>query len=309
MKIVVLAGGTGAAKFVRGLIRVTDPGQLTVIVNTGDDLEWWGLHVSPDLDTICYELAGLLDTGRGWGRTEETFHCRDAMQALGKASWFNVGDRDLATHLFRTEQLRAGARLSVVTARLCARWGIASRVLPMTDGRVRTIVTMDDGDVPFQEFFVRRRHTGAVHAVRFDGASAARPASGVAEAIADASVVVIAPSNPVTSTGPILAVPGIREALETTAARVVSISPIIGSAAFSGPAARLMAMRGWPGTAAGVARAYQSFLDVLLSDAGDTGLRAEIEALGVRAVFTNILMSDAALAERLARETLDAATQ
>lgn len=309
MKVVVLAGGTGAAKFVRGLVRIVDPRELTVIVNTGDDLEWWGLHVSPDLDTICYELGGLLDAQRGWGRTEETFHCRDAMAALGKASWFNLGDRDLATHLFRTEQLRAGVPLSEVTATLCAHWGIASRVRPMTDARVRTIVTIDDGDVPFQEFFVHRRHVGAVHAVRFEGDAEARPAAGVIDAIHEAAIVVIAPSNPVTSVGPILAVPGITEALNTTAARVAAISPIIGSAAFSGPAARLMAMRGWPTTAAGVAMAYQPFLDVLLCDAGDAALGPEIEALGVRPVFTSILMSDTALAERLAKETLDAGAQ
>lgn len=309
MKVVVLAGGTGAAKFVRGLVHVVDERDLTVIVNTGDDLEWWGLHISPDLDTICYDLAGLLDRQRGWGRAEETFQCRDAMQELGKASWFNLGDRDLATHLFRSEQLRAGMPLSGVTAALCTCWKVASHVLPMTDDRVRTIVTMDDGDVPFQEFFVHRRHTGVVHAVRFDGAAEAVPAPGVVDAIHDAGIVIIAPSNPVTSVGPILAVPGIQEALVGTAARVVAISPIMGSAAFSGPAARLMAMRGWPATAVGVAVAYQPFLDVLLCDGGDKGLGPEIEALGVQPMFTNILMGDLALSERLARETLDAGAQ
>lgn len=306
MKVVVLAGGTGAAKFVRGLVRAIDPRDLSVIVNTGDDLEWWGLHVSPDLDTICYELGGLLDRQRGWGRLEETFHCRDAMRALGQASWFNVGDRDLSTHLFRTERLRAGVPLSEVTAALCARWGIASRILPMTDARVRTIVTMDDGDVPFQEFFVRRRHTGAVHAVRFEGASTAQPAPGVIDAIHHAAIVVIAPSNPVTSVGPILGVLGMTEALSTTSARTVAISPVVGSAAVSGPAARLMATRGWPTTAAGVAMAYRSFLDVLLCDVGDAALAGDIEKLDVQPVFTNILMSDTSMAEHLAKETLDA---
>lgn len=309
MKVVVLAGGTGAAKFVRGLARIVDERELTVIVNTGDDLEWWGLHVSPDLDTICYDLAGLLDRQRGWGRAEETFHCRNAMAVLGKASWFNLGDRDLATHLYRTERLRAGARLSEVTAELCGRWKIAGRVLPMTDDRVRTIVIMDDGDVPFQEFFVHRRHAGAVHGVRFDGAAESAPAPGVVQAIQEASVVIVAPSNPVTSVGPILAVPGIEEALVGTAARVVAISPIMGSAAFSGPAARLMAMRGWPATAVGVAVAYRAFLDVLLCDAGDGALASEIEGLGVRPVFTNILMGDTEVGERLATESLDAGAQ
>ena len=233
MRVTVLAGGTGAAKFLRGLLRVIPATDLTVIVNTGDDLEWWGLHVSPDIDTICYELAGLLDVERGWGRRDETFQCRDAMAAIGEPGWFSVGDRDLATHLFRTAQLRAGQTLPSITSEMCRRLGIASRVLPATAGRLRTMVTMDDGEVGFQEFFVRRRHQGPVHAVRFDGAESALPAPGVLETIAEADVVVIAPSNPVTSVGPILAVPGIAGALAKTNARVTAVSPIIGTAAFS----------------------------------------------------------------------------
>ena len=306
MRVTVLAGGTGAAKFVRGLVKVIPAADLTVVVNTGDDLEWWGLHVSPDLDTICYELAGLLDVGRGWGRRNETFECRDAMAALGEPGWFSVGDRDLATHLFRTQQLRAGHTLAAVTSELCQRWGIASCVLPATGDRLRTMVTMDDGEVGFQEFFVRRRHEGAVHAVRFDGAAAASPAPGVLESIAEAQVVVIAPSNPVTSVGPILAVPGIAAALEKTAARVTAISPIIGTAAFSGPADRLMRMKGLSATAAGVAEAYRPFLDVLIADPADHAMSAAIEAAGAKPYFTNILMRNAEDAERLAREAIHA---
>lgn len=309
MRVTVLAGGTGAAKFVRGLVRATAAEDIAIIVNTGDDLEWWGLHVSPDIDTICYELASLLDTERGWGRRDESFRCRDAMGALGEPAWFSVGDLDLSTHLFRTGRLRMGEPLSAVTAELCRRWNISARVLPATDDRLRTIVTMDDGDVGFQEFFVRRRHRGAVHAVRFDGASTAKPAPGVLESIASAEVVVIAPSNPVTSVGPILAVPGIAAALENTDARVAAISPIIGTAAFSGPADRLMAMRGLRTSAAGVAEAYRPFLDVLLADESDRMLAHEIEAAGAKPWFTDIRMRDTVQAERIARETIDAAAR
>ncbi len=302
MRVTVLAGGTGAAKFLRGLVRIVPAGDVSVVVNTGDDLEWWGLHVSPDLDTICYELGGLLDVARGWGRNHETFHCKDAMAVLGYPAWFNVGDRDLATHLYRSQRLRSGATLSRITAELCARFGIASRVLPMTDQRVRTIVTMDDGEVPFQEFFVHRRHEGNVNAVRFEGAGASMPAPGVLESLEAADVVVIAPSNPVTSVGPILAVPGIADALGK--ARVVAISPIIGGAAFSGPAAKLMAVRGLPASAAGVALAYRPILSVLLADTTDRGEEPGIRATGTRPVFADIRIRDTADAERLALEAL-----
>ena len=300
MRVTVLAGGTGAAKFIRGLVRVIPPRDVTVIVNTGDDLEWWGLHVSPDIDTIVYALLDLLDTERGWGRSGETFHCRDAMAALGAPVWFSLGDKDLATHLHRTVQLRQGKSLSEITA------AIAPQVIPMTNDPVRTLVAMDDGEVPFQEFFVHRRHTGAVRGVRFESAETARPAPGVLQSIASAEVVVIAPSNPITSVGPILAVPGIADALASTSARVAAISPIIGTAAFSGPAARLMAMRGLPSTAAGVALAYRPFLDVLLADESDRHLEPEIRQANARPHFTQILMRDTDAAETLARETLDA---
>lgn len=306
MRVTMLAGGTGAAKFLRGLVKVIPATDLTIVVNTGDDLEWWGLHVSPDIDTICYELAGLLDWERGWGRREETFHCRDAMAALGEPAWFSLGDRDLATHLFRTQQLRAGQSLAEVTREICKRWGVAARVLPATSDRLRTIVTMEDGDVGFQEFFVRRRHQGEVHAVRFDGADTASVSRGVLESIAEADVVVIAPSNPVTSVGPILAVPGIVSALEKTVARVTAVSPIIGTAAFSGPADRLMTMRGLQASAAGVAEAYRPFLKVLIADEADRGQRGEIEATGALAHFTDIRMRNTDEAERLARETIHA---
>lgn len=306
MKVTVLAGGTGAAKFIRGLVKVIPAADLSVVVNTGDDLEWWGLHVSPDIDTICYELAGLLDPDRGWGRRDETFECREAMAVLGGPAWFSLGDRDLATHLFRTELLRSGRTLSSITKEMCTRFGIGAHVLPATDDRLRTIVTMDDGDVGFQEFFVQRRHQGTVHAVRFEGAELSSAAAGVLGSIAGADVVVIAPSNPITSVGPILAVPGIVDALQQTSARVTAVSPIIGTAAFSGPADRLMTMRGLPASAAGVAEAYRTFLDVLVADDGDRDSETEIANAGARPFFTAIRMRDTADAERLARETIHA---
>ena len=216
MRVTALAGGTGAAKLLRGFAAVLPPRDLTVIGNTGDDTEVWGLHVSPDLDTVTYALAGLLDVTRGWGRTDETFRALEAMSTLGGTTWFSLGDRDLATHLTRTGALRAGQPLSLVTAGLAVRFGVAARILPMSDAPVRTFVTTTAGRLTFQEYFVRDRAQGDVVRVAYEGAEAARPAPGVVDAIKDTDLVVVCPSNPVTSIGPILAVPGIVEALGTT---------------------------------------------------------------------------------------------
>src|SRR5215467_1640230 len=217
--ITVLTGGTGGAKFVDGLCRVVAPEELTVIVNTGDDHEWWGLHVSPDIDSILYMLAGLLSTERGWGVRGDTFHCLQAMKALGQPAWFSVGDRDLATHLLRTRLVSQGHTLTEVTRIVGERLGVRSRVLPMSDQPVETRVQTPSGDFSFQQYFVQRRYQDPVISVRFDGAEAAKPAPGVLAAIAESEAVLIAPSNPVTSIGPILAVPGIRNALRETPAR------------------------------------------------------------------------------------------
>src|SRR6185503_11895807 len=226
MKIVALAGGTGAAKFLRGLCQVTDPAAVTVIGNTGDDLEMWGLSVSPDLDTVMYTLAGVVDATKGWGLSGDTFMCRDAIGRLGAPTFFGLGDRDLATHLLRTEQLRAGLSLAEVTEGLCRRFGVKSRLLPMSNERVRTRVRTPSGWLAFQEFFVRERCDPEIVDIAYDGAAGARPAQGVLEAIAEARHVIICPSNPISSVGPILAVPGIREAISVTAARVVAVSPV-----------------------------------------------------------------------------------
>ena len=267
--IVVFTGGTGGTKLVQGLQQVVAPGELTVIVNTGDDIEWWGLHVSPDIDSVLYGMSGLLSKERGWGVEGDSFRCLDRMKQLEQPGWFSLGDLDLATHLTRTALLRSGRTLTQTTAELAAKFGIRGRVLPMSDQRVVTMLETEKGTLSFQEYFVRERHQPKVQAVRFEGAEQALPAPGVLDAIETAAAIIFAPSNPVTSVGPILAVPGIREALRTAPAQIAAVSPIVGGAAVSGPAAQLMQMMGWPSTVAGVAEAYEDFLDVLVVDNAD----------------------------------------
>ena len=288
--IVVLTGGTGGAKFIQGIKEVMPPCELTAIVNTGDDLRWWGLHVSPDLDSITYALAGLLSRDRGWGVEGDTFQCLAAMSRLGAPAWFRVGDRDLATHLLRSQLLAEGKTLTEATAEIARGLGIAARILPMTDARVETRVVTAAGELGFQEYFVRERYQVPVRAVRFDGTASAAPAPGVIEAILAAEAVLIAPSNPVTSIGPILGVQGIREALQQTLAPIGAISPIVGSAAVSGPAADLMQAVGLLVSIEGVARAYADFLDVLLVDERDAGSTAGVERLGIRVCCTKTVM-------------------
>ncbi|HUI84672.1 MAG TPA: 2-phospho-L-lactate transferase [Candidatus Binatia bacterium] len=289
--IVVFTGGTGGTKLVQGLQQVVRPGELTVVVNTGDDLEWWGLHVSPDVDSVLYGLASVLSRERGWGVEGDSFRCLERMKQLEQPSWFSLGDLDLATHLARTAMLRAGKTLSQATAELAAKFGAGARVLPMSDGRVSTVLDTARGRLSFQEYFVRERHQVEVHAVRFEGAGRACPAPGVLAAIAAAEAIILAPSNPVTSIGPILAVPGIRNALRQTAAPVLAVSPIVGADAVSGPAGALMRMMGWPSTVAGVAKAYEDFLDVLVVDGADEAAAAPMRDRGLRVLCTNILMN------------------
>ncbi len=307
--ITVLAGGTGAAKFLQGLQAVlgAETSRLTVIVNTGDDLLWWGLHVSPDVDSVMYGLAGVLSRERGWGIDGDTFHCLDAMRRLGGPAWFSLGDRDLATHMTRTALLASGSTLAEATAELARRFRVTARILPMSNDRVETRVTTPAGELAFQEYFVRERHQVPARGVRFAGAESAHPAPGVLQAIAHASAVIIAPSNPVTSIGPILAVPGIREALRQTPATVAAISPIIGGAAVSGPAVDLMRSQALPASAVGIAQAYADFLDRLVADTRDTSLMPDIERLGLRPHFCETLMTSLEAKALLAAETLRAA--
>jgi LPPG:FO 2-phospho-L-lactate transferase len=306
-KIVVFTGGTGGAKLVQGLQQLATPEDLSVVVNTGDDVEWWGLHVSPDIDSVLYGLAGLLSADRGWGIEDESFRCLERMKLLGQPAWFSLGDRDLATHLTRTQLLRAGKSLSEAILELATKMGIEARVLPMSDDRVSTTLQTSKGVLNFQQYFVRERHSVEVHAVEFMGADQARPAPGVLEAIAAADAIVFAPSNPVTSIGPILAVPGIREALRQAHAPVAAVSPIIGGAAVSGPAAALMLMRGWPSTIAGIAKAYQDFLDVLVVDDCDSAEAERLRSNELQVVCGKTLMQSFADKVELARLVLNCA--
>lgn len=306
MTITTLAGGVGAARFLEGLIAVTPQRDITVISNIGDDEEFFGLHVSPDIDIVIYTLAGAIDAEKGWGLEGETFRALASLRRFGYETWFNLGDGDLATHAHRTKMLRDGASLSEATASIVAAFGLELRLLPVSDDRVRTIVETDAGALAFQEYFVKRRTEDAVRAVRFDGADAARPAPGVIDAIRDARVICVAPSNPVVSIGPLLAVPGVRAALRETAAKIVAVSPIIDGKTIKGPADRMMASLGMTATAAGVAEAYADFLDVLVVDEEDAALAPAVEAAGVRAVVAQTIMRGPAEKRALAETVLGA---
>ncbi len=305
MRITALAGGTGAAKLLRGLGPLVDPRSLTVIVNTGDDAEIWGLHVSPDLDTVCYTLGGVIDQRKGWGLADETFHTLDQIARFGEPVWFNLGDRDLATHLHRTRLLREGRTLSEATRAIASALGLTATVLPMSDQPVRTRILGPDGWLAFQEYFVREKAQVQVRAVEYAGAATARAAPGVVEAIATADIVLVCPSNPITSVGPILAVPGLVEALRETEATVAAVSPIVGGDAVSGPAGRLMASAGLPVSAVGVARAYAGWLDLLVFDDQDRVLDPELRALGITPVSAQTIMSSREAEIALARRILD----
>jgi LPPG:FO 2-phospho-L-lactate transferase len=304
--IVALAGGTGAAKLLRGLARVTEPARLFIVGNTGDDLDWWGLRVSPDLDSVAYALAGLLDAKRGWGVQDDTFQCLEAMRRLGRETWFRLGDSDLATHFHRTLLLRAGASLSAATRAITDALGVTARLVPMSDDPVRTELRTRGGWLGLEEFFVRERCAPEVLEVAYRGAEVARPAPGVLEAVGSAEAVVVCCSNPVTSIGPILAVPGIADALARTPAPVVAVSPIVGGQAVSGPAAKLLAVRGLEVSPLGVARAYRPWLDALVVDGRDAAHAAALEREAVRPVVTDALMPDDAAEARLARVVLEA---
>jgi LPPG:FO 2-phospho-L-lactate transferase len=296
----VLAGGTGAAKFVRGLVQVVPERDIHIIVNVGDDTDIWGLHVSPDIDSIIYGVAGRLDTERGWGLRDETFRCLQEICGYGMPDWFRLGDRDLATHIIRTHLLRSGRTLSEVTAQMAASLGVRAAILPATDDPVRTKIETPRGTLGFQEFFVRERCQPEVLSVTYSGASEAHAPPAVLNSIRDSRLVIIAPSNPITSIGPILAIHDIREALRCTRAEVIAISPLIGHAAFSGPAAKLMEACDYEVSPSGVARCYHDFLDNIVIDVRDASLAASIryETIGVQ--LTDISIPDDGAARRLA---------
>ncbi len=302
----VLAGGVGASRFLQGLAMTVPQHEVTVISNTGDDLEFAGLHVSPDTDIVIYALAGVVNPETGWGLSGDTFAVVEALQRFGYERWFSLGDRDLATAVHRTRLLRAGWPMHRVVADLTRAWGLDVRVLPMSDDPVRTVIEGPEGDLPFQEYMVRRRTEVDVRGIRFAGAAAARPAPGVLEALREARAVILAPSNPFVSIGPILAVPGVRQALAETRAARVAISPVIAGQVVKGPAAKMLAALGQEVSALGVARLYRGLVDLFVLDTADAGLAPAVEALGMRALVTETLMSSDERKRALARAILAA---
>lgn len=305
--IVVLAGGVGAARFLQGLVQVVPQERITVIGNTGDDREFYGLHVSPDLDIVTYTLAGVVDEAQGWGIGGDTYNTMQQLTAYGNEDWFLLGDRDLATHIHRTNLLRQGQTLSTVTDDLRQRFGLAIRLLPMSDQPVATHVRTPAGLLHFEEYMVQRRAADDVQDVVFVGAETARPAPGVLDALKQAEAILIAPSNPIVSIGSILAVPGIHDVLHEASGMIVAVSPIVGGAPIKGPADKLMRGLGIDVSAVGVARCYRDFLDVMVVDEQDVHLIPAIEDLGIPAVATNTIMRDLAAKEELARQVLKAA--
>jgi LPPG:FO 2-phospho-L-lactate transferase len=320
VKVVALAGGVGGAKFAHGLAQCVPPNNLTVIVNTGDDFEHFGLRICPDLDTVCYTLAGLANPSTGWGRTDESWNTFERIKTLGGPSWFQLGDRDLSTHLERTRRLRAGQPLSQITHDFCHAWNVDFTVLPVTDDFTPTWVYTDIGELPFQEYFVHHQCQPHVHGFRFEGVDNAHPAPGVLEALRSAGLVVICPSNPWVSIDPVLAIPGVREALAPSSLSpdrradsgkglnrqiVLAISPIIGGKTVKGPAAKMYAELGIQPSALAVARHYQTLLNGFVLDHVDADQAGAVQAMDIRTLITDTLMPTPEERRRLAQEVLD----
>ena len=305
--ITVLSGGVGGSRFLLGLVRAVEPERVTAIVNTGDDGEFFGLYVCPDLDIVTYALAGLVDEARGWGFRGDSFHCLEALGRLGGETWFHLGDRDLATHIHRTSLLRRGHGLSRAAADIAGRLGVRVGLLPVTDDRVPTIVETDAGVLGFQEYLVKRGARDRVKAVRFRGIEKARPAPGVLDALEQAEAIMIAPSNPIGSTDPILSLPGVREAVRASPAPVVAVSPVVAGRVFQPPADGMLAGLGHEVSARGVARLYAFFADAFVLDEQDAAQAEDVAALGLRPVVTNTVMAGPAEREALARVVLEAA--
>ena len=302
--IVTLAGGVGAARFLEGLIRVVPQKRIMIIGNVGDDTEFYGLHVSPDLDIVAYTLAGLVDPAKGWGFRSESFHCQKMLQTYGYRTWFNLGDRDLATHLFRTEKLRRGKTLSAVTADIVSRLGLDVTLLPSTDDLLQTYVSTATRLMHFQDYMVRYQTKPKVNRVIFKGAQSAKPAPRVLQSLMKADGIIICPSNPIVSIGAILAVKRIRSALKKTEARIVGISPIVGGKTIKGPADKLMKSLGTEPSALGVAELYRDFMGTLIIDKVDQKLAPQIKSLGIKTIVTQTLMKTMSDKVHLARVAL-----
>ena len=303
--ITALAGGVGAARFLTGLVKLVEEKDVSIIVNTGDDIELFGLHISPDVDIVTYTLAGIVDEEKGWGIKGDTFHCLEALRKFNSEVWFNLGDKDLATHILRTNLLKHGSKLSEVTAQVSRLLGLEATILPMTDDKFETRVLIEEGAVHFEEYFVKREAKDDVLGVEFLGADRAKPAAGVLEAIKEAELVIICPSNPIVSIGTILSVNGVREALKHTGAKKVAVSPIIAGAPVKGPADKLLRGLGFEVSAYSVAKLYSDFLDMFVLDVADSAERAKIEALGVEVKVTNTLMKSLEDKVKLARTVLE----
>ena len=308
VEVLAFAGGVGGAKLALGLARVLPPDRLTIVVNTGDDETFHGLHVSPDLDTVIYTLAGLSNPETGWGLTGDTFNTLGMLKRYGVDTWFNLGDLDMATHLRRTQLLAQGATLSDVTSELCLRLGVEHRVAPMSDQSVRTLLNTEAGEIAMQEYFVKHRSEPTVKDIRYAGADMASPSVALTDALAEARMVVLCPSNPFLSIGPILAVPGVREGLESFSGIRVAVSPLIGESAFRGPAAKIMAELGKTVSSAGVAQEYAGITDYFLIDVRDTDQSPQIAALGMKPLHAHIVMDTEADKVALAEYVLGLGT-
>ena len=303
--ITALAGGVGAARFLQGLVRIVPESEVTVIVNTGDDIELWSLHISPDPDIIMYTLAGIVDEGKGWGIQGDTFRCLEMLQKYGQEAWFRLGDKDLATHLHRTQLLKSGLPLSEATDRLCRGLGLETRILPMTDDKFETKIVTDKGTMHFQPYLAKRGAQDEVINVVFEGVEEAQPAPGVVDSILKAGAVIVCPSNPIVSIGPILSIRKIRSALKETEAKVVAISPIVGGRPIKGPADKLMRGLGLEVSAYSVAQLYRDFLDVFIIDHIDQTQKKRIEELRLNVVATNTIMKTLEDRVQLAKAVLE----
>jgi LPPG:FO 2-phospho-L-lactate transferase len=307
MRVAALAGGVGASKLLEGVSRAMPPEDLSIIVNTGDDIELFGLYIAPDLDIVTYTLAGLVNPTTGWGIAADSFNCLELLlQYTGSERWFNLGDRDLATHIFRTQKLRLGHNLSQIADEIRTALGIKSRIIPMTDTHTPTTIITDEGDLHFQEYLVKRHAQPRVRGIRFEHIESAQPATGVADAILGAEAIVICPSNPLISIGPILAVPGMLDLLKATKATRVAVSPVVGGASLKGPTDQMLTDLGMESSAKQVASIYANFIDIFIIDRRDEDAKDEIEGLGIKVIVTDTVMTDSDRKLALAQNVLAA---